>query len=75
MLRALTTTSGLTGAYRLVIEPAPEGAYLFVFETASSTVPERDYLQDTLEDARSQANEDFGAPLDDWKPWEGPSLV
>lgn len=72
---AATITEGLTGAVRLVIQPAQEGAYLFVFETESSAVPERDYLQDSVEEARAQAKEDFGALSEHWTPWEGPSLV
>jgi hypothetical protein len=74
-MSAVTTSGGLTGAWRLVIQPSPEGAYLFVFETESSAVPERDYLQDSVKEAFTQAEEDFGAALRAWTPWEGPSLV
>ncbi len=72
---AITTTEGLAGVSRLVIQSAPEGAYLFVFEAPSSTVPERDYLQDSVGNAQAQAQEDFGALPDKWTPWEGASFV
>jgi hypothetical protein len=75
MSAPLTISGSLSGAHRLVIEPAAEGVYLFVFETAESTAPERDYLQDTLEQALAQAQEDFGTPVEGWTAWEGPSLV
>lgn len=74
MSGALTTTDGLRGAARLVIQPAADGVYLFVFETASSPAPERDYLQDRMEDALAQAAEDFGA-TGLWLPWEGSTFV
>ena len=75
MAGAVTATEGLIGACRLVIQPSPEGVYLFVFETEASVFPEQDWLQDSVEDARVQAQEDFGARPDSWTPWEGASLV
>ena len=75
MADAITICGGVRGAHRLVIEPSTEGAYLFVFETESSKVPEQDRLQDTVADAKAQAFEDFGAPFEAWTGWDGPSLV
>ncbi|RZJ05056.1 MAG: hypothetical protein EON89_05260 [Brevundimonas sp.] len=74
MSGAITATDNLRGAARLVIQPAKEGVYLFVFETASSQTPEQDHLQASLAEALAQAAEDFGAS-DAWTAWEGPSLV
>ncbi len=74
-MSAVPISGGLTGAWRLVIQPRPEGAYLFVFETESSPSPERDYLQDTVEEAFARAEEDSGAARRAWTPWEGPSRV
>lgn len=71
-LTALTTTGD---AHRLVIEPAPEGAYLFVFEGSGSAFPERDYLLDDVETAKQVAIEDFGVAEGTWTAWTGASLV
>jgi len=72
---AFTVTGGLNGACRLVVQPAPEGVYLFVFQTEGSVAPELDYLQDSLEEAFAQAMEDFGAPASGWTVWKGPVLA
>ena len=75
MTGAITICGELRGAHRLVIEPTADGAYLLVFVTSASTYPEQDHLQDTVAQAKAQALEDFGAPMDAWNRWEGPSLV
>ncbi len=75
MSGAVTISAHLRGAHRLVIEPTADGAYLFVFETEASKFPEQDHLQSTVAEAKAQALEDFGAPIDAWTGWEGPSLV
>ena len=72
MLTALATTGD---AYRLVIEPAPEGAYLFVFQYEQSAFPERDHLLDDVETAKHAALEEFGASAEAWTAWTGASLV
>ena len=75
MAGAITICGGLRGAHRLVIETRAEGAYLFVFEGEGSGFPEQDHLQDTIDQAKAQAFDDFGAPLEAWSRWDGPSLV
>ena len=40
------------------------GFYLLVFEGGECT---HDYLQDSFDDARDFAREEFGVPLDAWK--------
>lgn len=63
------------GTYaRYVIEPTDDGAYLFVFESRLSKVPERNYLQDSAEIAKGQALEDFGVPLASWQSFDGESI-
>ena len=56
---------------RYLIEPQPEGAYLFVWETGESEAPEQDHLLDSVQDAKEVAFEDFGVPLASWCTWEG----
>jgi len=73
---ASLTALGTTGdAYRVVIEPAPEGAYLFVFQHEQSAFPERDHLLDDVEAAKQVALEEFGVSAEAWTAWAGESLV
>ncbi|MBF0665725.1 MAG: hypothetical protein IR159_09345 [Brevundimonas sp.] len=56
------------GHFRIVLlEPEIEGVYVHVFETAESVFPERDYLQDTLQDAMEFCAENFGVPESSWR--------
>lgn len=71
MLEAL----GVGKFARYLIEQQPEGAYLFVFETTDSKFPEWDYLLDVVEDAKEQAIEDYGVPMDAWSEVDHPSLT
>ncbi|KQY89516.1 hypothetical protein [Brevundimonas sp. Root1423] len=71
-LTALATTGH---AHRVVIEPAAEGAYLFVFEGDGSAFRERDYLLDDVDKAKLVALEEFGIASDSWRVWTGASLV
>jgi len=49
----------------LIEEDKPEvGAYLYVFKGGAVY----DYLQDSVKICQEQALEDFGVPLDAWKP-------
>lgn len=66
--------SGVGKFARYVIEPSSEGFYCFVFEQEDSVVPERDYLQDTKTIVKEMCEEDFGVPIDQWRPFVGPSL-
>ena len=51
---------------RFVIEHAPPvGFYFYVFEGDRCT---HDYLQDGIEDAMTQAEEDFCIPRAAWRP-------
>ena len=51
-----------TGKIFMIEQDLPEvGWYLYVYEDGRNTY---DYLQDTLEIAMSQAEEDFGVPMD-----------
>ena len=54
------------GFHKVVLEEAPEGTYVLVYETARSSFPEKDYLQDDLESAREMCREDFGIPVSSW---------
>lgn len=55
-----------TPSRRFVIEVDPAvGYYLYVYEGDDCVA---DYLQDTLDFAQEQAEEDFGVPRDSWEP-------
>ena len=75
MSGSLTALGKQGDAWRLVIEPAPEGAYLFVFQGKASAFPERDYLLEDIETAKQAALDDFGVTIDSWTAWTGASLV
>ncbi len=60
-------TTKPNGAHHLRIEVEDVGAYLFVWETPQSASPEKDYLQDTLEIAKEQAEEDYRVPVSAWR--------
>ena len=59
---------------RYLIEPHPVGVYLFIWETTESTSSDRDYLLDSVEDAKEAALEDYQVPLDSWRPFVGKSM-
>jgi hypothetical protein len=48
--------------FRIVHDTAA-GFYLYVYDGARCT---HDYLQDTLDDAREFAREEFGVPVQSW---------
>ena len=71
-----TTAARTTrGAFQVVLQPADEGAYLFVFHTESSAFPEEDYFYESAEQAREVASQDYGVTEASWMPWIGPSLI
>ena len=55
------------GLYRIVLEPTPEGVYVFVWKTRESLAPEMDYLQDHFTAAFSFCSEDLDVGNIDWK--------
>lgn len=52
--------------HKVVLEDTAEGTYVLIYETALSSFPEKDYLQDDLETARDFCRDDFGIPLSSW---------
>lgn len=58
--------------YKVILEPAPEGTYIFIYETESSKFAEKDYLQDDVEDAKRFCEQELGLRKDGWK--EDPSI-
>ena len=46
--------------FKVVLEPAPEGAYIFIYETAESKFAEKDYLQDDIADAKGFVSKNWG---------------
>jgi hypothetical protein len=58
-----------SGTRRLVIERDERvGWYLYVLESGRCVM---DYLQDTLEHAKEQANDEFGVAPDSWRECKG----
>jgi len=53
--------------FKVVLEPAPEGAYIFIYETAESKFAEKDYLQDDIADAKRFCEQELGLPKSGWK--------
>ena len=53
--------------HRVVLEPAPEGTYILIYEASGSEHPEQDYLQDDVEDAKRFCEQDLGLGRDGWK--------
>jgi hypothetical protein len=60
----ISKTTALGPRHFVIKYDANVGFYLYVFENNKCT---RDYLQDSLEAAKSQAMEEFGVPTDSWK--------
>jgi len=56
-----------SGCHKVVLEVKPEGVYVFVFETSESQYPERDYLDDCLNDAKARCLEEYGIPVEAWR--------
>jgi len=63
---ALSSSTNTIGAHRIDLVQKPEGVYVFIYERADSHFPERDYLDDDFDQARSRCFEDFGVPLEFW---------
>ena len=58
--------AGHEGRVFRIEEDLPEvGAYLLVYEDGRCV---KDFLQDSIDICKSQALEDYGVPLDKWKP-------
>ena len=56
--------------HRLRIEPAREGYYVFVWEKEASRYPERDYLEDSLVEAKARCADNFGVPVKAWDEYD-----
>ena len=67
MARPLESDENTAGLHRIVLEAQGEGVYVFVYETADSAFPERDYLVETMDDAVSMCAEDYGVPAISWR--------
>jgi hypothetical protein len=52
--------------FRVVLEEAPEGTYVFVFESEKSIGPEKDYLQADLDMAKRSCLRKYAIDADDW---------
>ncbi|MEO0440301.1 MAG: hypothetical protein AAF067_05435 [Pseudomonadota bacterium] len=65
---------GVGRFHRYVIEPQPEGVYLFIFEKAGSSFPEKDFLEDSKEVVKEICKEDYGVSIESWGPYHGDSL-
>ena len=68
MMVKLVSKTNTCGLARIELEDTPEGTYIFVYETAQSAHPERDYLQDDLATAQEICRDDYGVPLSSWRP-------
>lgn len=62
------STTNTCGFGKIVLEVDSVGTYIYIFETARSRFPERDYLQDDLATAREICLDDYGVPLSSWQP-------
>jgi hypothetical protein len=58
--------------YRVILEPANEGTYIFTYNSAQSKFPEKD-LQDDLADAKRFCEQELGLSRDNWE--EDTSIV
>ena len=67
MTKRLESDENGVGLYRIVLEPRGEGVYAFIYETADSAFPERDYLLDTMEGAVAMCVEEYGVPAISWR--------
>ncbi len=52
----------------IIEEDLAAGFYLYIYDLTTGECI-RDHLQDTLTFAKEQAEEDYGLPLDGWKPY------
>jgi len=60
-------TGNMPDFYKVVLEPAPEGTYIFIYESAQSKFAEKDYLQDDLDDAKRFCEQELGLLKGSWK--------
>lgn len=56
------------GLHRIVLEQYPEGVYVYVWFREDGPGPERDYLQDTVEQAKGFCTRNYGVDSESWKP-------
>lgn len=63
----------MAGFFKVILEPAPEGTYIFVYKSAQSDCANEDYLQDNIEDAKRFCEQELGLRKDGWK--EDASIV
>jgi len=68
MVKLISNTNTQSFA-KIVLEEDSVGTYVFIFETAQSQFPERDYLQNNLTLAQEICLEDYGVPLSSWRPF------
>ena len=59
---------------RVVLEEYEEGVYVFMFEHKDKRIPDRDYLQDSMELAIEFCEEEFRIPREVWKEIPDPGL-
>ena len=60
-------TEPSSSLHKVVLEPAPEGAYILVYEISSSEYPEQDCLQDDVEDAKRFCEQELGLGRNGWE--------
>lgn len=53
--------------YRIVLRQEVEGVYVFVYSSKTSSFPERDYLQDSVELAKSYCRDELGCGECSWE--------
>ena len=61
--------------YKVILEPQSEGTYIFEFVSEKSTVPERDWLVDDLEQAMETCEEDYKIFKHQWQKITGKSFT
>lgn len=53
--------------FRVILEPAIEGTYIFIYESYNSKFPDKDFLQGDLEDAKRFCEQEFNLNLNHWE--------
>lgn len=66
-------TDNVADYYRVILEPAVEGTYIFLYRTKQSEYPEQDYLQEDIDDAKRFCEQELHLRKDGWR--EDPSIV
>lgn len=66
-MNCLYYTKDMSEFHKVILQPTFEGAYIFIYKTAESEFPEKDYLLDDLDDAKRFCEQELNLAKDGWE--------